>query len=504
MRTDLVLIKPSNQKELYGTLSEASLTAIEPPLWACLIAAFIRKIGLTVEIIDGEAEGLTPAEIAVRIEELNPLLAAIVTSGTNPSASTMNMCGVRLVLAEMERRGMTEVKTLVSGLHPSALPKRTMEEERCDFLSEGEGFHTIAGLLTALKKGPKKKEFDIPGLWYRNNGKIIANPRAPLIGSLDKELPHASWDLLPMDRYRAHNWHCFGEKGRKRQPYGVIYTSLGCPFRCHFCCVNALFGTPGIRLRSPRNVVDEIGMLVRDYGVRNIKVLDEMFVLNHTHVLDICDLIIERGYCLNIWAYARINTVDEKLLSRLKKAGVNWLAYGIESGSDRILKSVAKGITVEKTRDVVRMTKEAGINVMGNYILGLPEDDLESMGETMELAAELNCEFVNIYCATAYPGSPLYEQALKEGWKLPERWADYSPYSYGHLPLPTKYLSAADVLKFRDESYTRYSSGERYQRMIREKFGGEVLDAIKNGLTKKLRRRHLEEITGQARGHWTG
>jgi anaerobic magnesium-protoporphyrin IX monomethyl ester cyclase len=211
------------------------------------------------------------------------------------------------------------------------------------------------------------------------------------------------------------------------------------------------------------------------------------------HVLKICDFLIERDYQLNIWAYARINTVSEKLLRRLKEAGFKWLAYGIESGNDRVLKSVTKGISVEKTREAIKLTRDVGINVIGNYIVGLPEDDLTSMQDTLNLAMELNCEFMNLYCATAYPGSPLYEQAIREGWKLPEAWAGYSPYSYEHLPLATKHLKSVDVLRFRDEAYVKYYSNETYQRMIKEKFGQDVLDGIIRGLTKSLRRKYLEE-----------
>jgi radical SAM superfamily enzyme YgiQ (UPF0313 family) len=156
------------------------------------------------------------------------------------------------------------------------------------------------------------------------------------------------------------------------------------------------------------------------------------------------------------------------------------------------LKSVTKGITVERIKQVVKLTQEIGIHVIGNYILGLPEDDFKSMQDTLNLAVELNCEFINLYCATAYPGSPLYEQAEKEGWSLPETWAGYSPYSYEHLPLPTKFLRSVDVLRFRDEAYVKYYSNERYQKMIVEKFGEEVLGEITRGLTKKLKRKYLE------------
>ena len=490
-RPDILLIKPGSQKELYGELSENSLTAIEPPLWAGLIATFLRKRGYFVKIIDAEAERLGPSQVVDRISEINPLLVGIVVSGTNPSASTMNMLGVRAILEEISKRDLP-IKTIVAGLHPSALPKRTMEEEKTDFVCEGEGFYTIAGLIEAMKGDDEKRgEFNIKGLWYRKDGKIIANERAPLINDLDGELPFVSWDLLPMDKYRAHNWHCFQEQDQRREPYAVVYTSLGCPFKCNFCCINTIFGEPGIRYRSPEKVIEEIDVLVNQYGVKNIKIVDEMFVLNEKHVLKICDLIIERGYKLNVWAYARINTVNERLLRRLKEAGFTWLAYGIESGNDRVLKSVTKGITVERTKDVIKLTKDIGINVIGNYILGLPEDDLASMQDTIDLAIELNCEFMNLYCATAYPGSPLYDQAVRDGWRLPDTWAGYSPYSFEHLPLPTKYLKSVDILRFRDEAYVKYYSNERYQRMIKKKFGQEVLDGIVKGLTRRLKRKYL-------------
>jgi anaerobic magnesium-protoporphyrin IX monomethyl ester cyclase len=489
---DILLVKPGSQKELYGKLSESSLTAIEPPLWAGLMATFLRRKGYSVQIIDSEAEQLSPSEVTDRISKINPSLVGIIVSGTNPSASTMNMIGARAILKEIGMRKLP-VKTILSGLHPSALPERTMIEERTDFVCEGEGFYTIAELLDTLKEDYEREEFNVEGLWYLKDGKISANKRATLIKDLNDELPHISWDLLPMDKYRAHNWHCFQKPGQKRFPYAVIYTSLGCPFRCHFCCINAIFGGPGIRYRSPGKVVEEIDLLVNKYGVKNIKIIDEMFVLNERHVLNICDLIIERGYDLNIWAYARVNTVNEKLLRRLKEAGFKWLAYGIESGNDRVLKSVSKGITVDRIKHAIKLTQDIGINVIGNYILGLPEDDLQSMQDTMNLATELNCEFMNLYCAIAYPGSALYEQALKEGWKLPETWVGYSPYSYEHLPLSTKYLTSTEVLRFRDEAYVKYFSNKRYQKMVSKKFGKEVFREIQKNLTKRLRRKLLEE-----------
>ena len=194
-----------------------------------------------------------------------------------------------------------------------------------------------------------------------------------------------------------------------------MQTSLGCPYKCSFCCINAPFGQPGIRYWSPQLVVDQIDHLVHTYGVKNIKIPDEMFVLSEQHVMGICDLIIERGYDLNIWAYARIDTVKDRYLEKLKRAGFNWLALGIESGSQYVRDGVEKGrfgdTDIIKTTDKI---KEHGIYMIANYIFGLPDDTQASMQDTLDLAQEINAEWANFYCAMAYPGSPLYTLAKEK------------------------------------------------------------------------------------------
>lgn len=485
---DLLLVKPGNQKKLYGELSQ-SLSAIEPPLWAGLIAAFIREKGYSVKIIDAEADNWSPDYVADKIIEHNPLLACVVVSGTNPSASTMNMPGAGAILRELKKKA-PEIKTLIGGLHPSALPERTLREETVDFLCQGEGFETILNLLQTLKSG--SENYDINGLWYIKDNKIISNPQAPLIKNLS-ELPMVAWNLLPMDKYRAHNWHCFNHIN-ERQPYAVIYTSLGCPFKCTFCCINAIFGRPGIRYRSPQKVVEEIDYLVKTYNMKNIKILDECFVLKESHVIELCDLIIQRGYNLNMWAYGRIDTIDENLLKKMKQAGINWLAFGIEAGSQKVREGVSKGkFGKDAIKKAIQMTHDAGIYIVGNFIFGLPDDDFETMQETLDLAKELNCEYTNFYVTMAYPGSQLYEDAIKQGIPLPENWLGYAQFSEETFPLPTKHLSNVDVLRFRDRAFEEYHNSLKYQNMIREKFGEETLKHILEMLKRKIRRRLLQE-----------
>jgi radical SAM superfamily enzyme YgiQ (UPF0313 family) len=251
--------------------------------------------------------------------------------------------------------------------------------------------------------------------------------------------------------------------------------------------------TNSYRCWSPDHVVRQIDVLVNRYGVRNIKIADEMFVLNRKHVLGICERLIERKYDLNIWAYARVDTVKDGMLDQLRAAGFTWLALGIEAGSERVRANVDKRFHQDEVFEVVQKIRASGINVIGNYIFGLPDDDLESMQATLDLAVELNCEFANFYSAMAYPGSPLYAQAVRDGTPLPKRWSGYSQHARDCLPLPTKHLPAEEVLRFRDEAFQRYFTNPGYLEMVGRRFGDEVVRQVRSMTRHRLQRSVLSD-----------
>lgn len=486
-KLDILLINPGDSKQTYQDLGR-DYSAIESPFWVAVIAAYLRKKGYGVAIIDSNAERLSPLEIAKLANELDPLLSAVIVYGSQPSASTQNMTISGEICKALKEN--ISLKVAMGGLHPSALPKQTLQEESVDFVIEGEGQYTLTNLIAVLRT-EKTDYLSVPGLWYYKDGFIRNNPKAPLIENLDEGLPIAAWDLLPMEIYRAHNWHCFDDI-KNRMPYGAIYTSLGCPYSCVFCCINAPFGKPGIRYRSPELVIEEIGLLVDKHRVKNIKIIDELFVLNEKHYMTILDLLIKRGYDLNIWAYARVDTVKSENLKKMKKAGINWIALGIESANPDIRNSASKRMRIRDVKSVVQTIQNSGIRVIGNFIFGLPDDTLDTMQETFEMAMNLNCEFVNFYCAMAYPGSRLYEIALREGWKLPKEWHAFSQHSYEMLPLPTKYISAKEVLKFRDDAFHKYFESTDYLTMIEQKFGSHIKEHIQEMTRNRLKRKILE------------
>lgn len=486
MSKDILFIHPGGQKAIYQQLS-AEFTAIAPPAWTLLLADYIRNQGYSTAIYDTNLDGWDEDIAKNIINKYKPKLIVIMAYGHHPSSSTQAMPGAAGIAREIKKYHK-DIPIAMGGVHPSSLPRETLSGENIDFVIRGEGVYTLRGLLNFLNGKTGIKE--IAGLGYKENSSVKLNAPAALIKDLDRELGGYAWDLLPdLKKYRAHNMHCFQEDARS--PYATIYTSLGCPYSCSYCCINALFGKSGLRLWSLEKVTSWIDTLVNKYGVKNIRIEDELFVLSAERVERFCDLLIERNYSLNIWAYARVDTIKESLLNKMKRAGINWLCLGIESGNERVRKNVNKNIRID-IKKMVKMIQDSGIFVLGNYMFGLPEDTMETMEETFNLATDLNCEFVNFYCTMSYPGSELYGRAVKQGYS-PQNWLAFSQHSYETEPLANKYLSAEEILKFRDEVFYRYYTNPVYLNMIRDKFGEKVKKHIEKMTQIKLKRKILEE-----------
>jgi len=481
---DILFINPGDKKSVYQNLKD--LSAYEPPFLIASFAAFLRNEGYNVDILDANVLNLSPKESAKKAKELNPKFVAVIVYGNQPSASTQTMTIAGEICKELKKENLI---VAIGGLHPSALPKRTLIEEKVDFVIEGEEQIPLKELLEFLDNKRELKE--VSGIWYYEKDEIKNNPKPKLIDNLDKYLPIASWDLLPMEKYKAHNWHCFDNLDDRS--YGAIYTSLGCPYKCTFCCINAPFGKPGIRYRTPELVVEELELLSKKYNIKNIKIIDEMFVLDERHYMKIVELLIEKNLNLNIWAYARVDTIKKENLKKMKKAGFNWLCLGIESASEFVRDGAKKRLRFNDIEKIVKDIQNEGIRVLANYMFGLEDDNYETMEETLNFAKRLNTEFANFYSVMAYPGSKLYEEAVNKRYKLPKKWVDFSQHSPNQIPLPTKYLSAMEVLKFRDYAWNCYFKNPKYHNMIKNKFGDEVLEHIEYITSKTLKRNYIAE-----------
>lgn len=493
--TDVLFIHPNASNEIYQDLAK-EYSAIEPPIWAALLANHVRTRGFAPEIMDCEAMAYDDATAVHHIKTIAPRLIVMVVYGQQPSASNQNMEGaVRLTKAI---KNETNTPILFVGIYPSALPRQTLESHpEIDFVATGEGVYTISDLLKLDLLNLSEVDLSrVKGLGYRGilltdiYEKIRINEPAKNVAqeSLDKDLPGMAWDLLPMSRYRTALWHSL-PNGANRQPFASLYTSLGCPFSCTFCCINAPFGGSSFRYWSPEFMIGEFEKLHK-MGITNIKIADEMFVMKPAHFMRLCELIIERGYKFNIWCYARVDITKPEYLTTLKKAGVNWLALGIESGNKGVRGGVIKGRFDDiDIRSVVASIRGAGINVIGNYIFGLPDDTLETMQETLDMAIEMCTEEANFYSCMAYPGSKLHKEA--DANVLPKTYSGYSQHSYDCQPLPTKHLKPAQVLKFRDEAWYKYHTNPLYLQMIYQKFGNAALKSTLDSTLIKLKRKLL-------------
>jgi anaerobic magnesium-protoporphyrin IX monomethyl ester cyclase len=500
---DILFVHPNASAKIYQELS-IQHSAIEPPIWAAMLANSVRAAGHSTAIFDAEAERLDYVKAAERIRDYKARLICFVVYGQQPSASSQNMVGA-CETAKLVKQHLPDSFLVFVGGHVAALPEETLEKHPdIDAICQNEGVYTLRELL-AVDRWEDRYLKMVRGLVFRNEGgEIVVNPAAPVVSNenLERDLPGMAWDLLPdFSRYRTAGWHSWSNSS-VREPFAALYTSLGCPYRCSFCMINIINRTqtgPNVssadsnryRRWSPDFIIKQFDYFAH-HGVRNIKIADELFVLNPNHFAVICKLIAERGYDFNIWAYSRVDTCKPQYLDLLRAAGVRWLGLGIENPNEVMRREIHKdGFRDIKIIDLINMIRSAGINVGGNYIFGLPGDTMESMEETLQFALSNQTEMVNFYCAMAYPGSPLYLQARRQGIALPETYAGYSQHSYETLNLANQYLDAAAILRFRDEAWATYHTNPAYLRLIESKFGKNARLDLEQTSRIKLKRQLL-------------
>jgi len=506
-KLDVLFVNPDSSAKAYQGLA-AVYSAIEPPTWALLLAESCRSKGYGVGILDCDAERLTLEESVKRIKDADPRLVVFVVYGQNPNSGTTSMIGA-LALARTLKDIHPDYPICFVGSHTSALPMEVLSNACVDIVLLNEGVYALHNLL---KSNLGDDLAHIKGIGYKKTGP--GGHPAPTLNSpqgvvpqdrMDIDMPGYAWDLLPykskpLDLYRAHFWHA-GFDHAKRTPFAAIYTSLGCQFGCDFCMINIVnrvdnadgvdaSHSRGMRFWSPEWVQREMQKLA-DMGVRTLRISDEMFFLNRKYYVPVLNKVIDHEYDFSMWTYARVDSVRKDQLDLFKRAGVDWLALGVEAGNQIVRQEVSKGSFKDvNVRDVCRTISDAGINTINNFIFGFPDDTIDTMQETLDLAMELNSEMANMYPCQALPGSPMYHIAKSNGWKLPDSFEGYAFLSYEAEPLPTKHLSSSQVLKFRDEAWQKYFSNTTYLDLVERKFGTverkNVEDMAKIRLKRKI------------------
>ena len=507
---DVLFITPNNPKTIYQDLS-ANYSAIEPPTWSLLLSQSCRSKGYKVSLLDCLAENLNFEQSLEKIKKFNPKLLCFVVYGQNVNAGTTSMSGA-VSLANFLKK---KIKAPISfvGSHVQALPLKTLKKEKSiDIIFTNEGVYALWNILK-IKNFNYKNLIKIKGIAFRDNNKIYFNKPEVVVPTekMDIDLPGYAWDLLPynkkpFDLYRSPMWHAeYLEENRS--PYAAIQTSLGCQFKCSFCMINLInrsdddeIGVAGnynkMRFWSPEFIIKEFDKLLK-YGVKTIRIVDEMFLLNPKYYVPLCKMLSERNKNneLKMWAYSRIDTVKRKnILKLVRDAGIKWLCLGIESGDKKIRLEVAKGKFEDvDVKQVVNQVHESDIEIMANYIFGLPGDTINTMQKTFDLSMDLCTVGWNAYAAMALPGSQLYKNAIENNIALPDSYEGFSFHSYESLPLPTETLAPEQILEFRDKCFLEYHKSDKFLKKIEKKFGKKAIDNIKKITSIKLKRKILEK-----------
>lgn len=487
---DVILINPNNKYKNYNNLVE--LAAIEPPAWCLMLAGYLQNTGKTVKIIDANLEDLDALETASQALFHSAKVIAIVIYGQNPSSSTQLMPGVIELSKAVNtiRAKYAATSTILIGGHVAALPEQSLRETGADYVCLGEGFNAIDELVHAALGHDNMLE-DIGML---RNDIYLEAARSKLVTNLDTQIPRLPWELLNMSQYRCHMENAFGYS--TRTPYAAFYTSLGCPFACTFCCAQSPFksGEKALDMKIHSYRMFSIDWVMNQFkeihklGITHIKIIDELFLYDTKRTEELCDRLIEKDYKFNMRAYVRLNILNKNLVHKMKKAGFNNFGVGIESLDATVRDSVDKLLKQEDIMNSIKLLKDENVTIGANYILGLPDDNIETMQKTLELAILLNTEYANFNTLIYFPGSKLYSDAIKAGIKLPTNWEAYSYYSKESLPLNTKHLSGEEVRKFRDEAFIKYYNRPEYKEMILNKYGQDAIDSVNNMLATKLNR----------------
>ena len=377
-----------------------------PSLSLSYLAGVLQEEGIEVQILDLLVSQYSSNKIRNKLEEYQPQVvgATCVTLNYPIAARILKVC----------KDFDPSIVTVMGGPHASFTLKETLlRAPWIDVVVIREGERTLVELVRALEKGVGFGQ--VAGIAFSEDKQVVETEPRPPIGNLD-ELPFPARNLLPISRYRALGAPC------------NLTTSRGCPYGCIFCSGRRMFGRK-VRFRHPRLVVDEMEIIHKELGFEKMNIVDDTFTVNHRHARNICEEIIRRNLHIQWTVFARVDTITRDLVEVMHEAGCTHLLFGVESGSEQILKTINKGITVDDVRRGVKLTSEAGIKVFASFILGLPGESPETARQSVELAQELRSEYGSLYgfhLLSPLPGTELYEKAEEYGLRILTRnWAKY-------------------------------------------------------------------------------
>ncbi len=396
----------------------------QEPLSIAYLASILMNHDHKVIIKDFDVEGYSKNKIVKLCKKFNCDIVGV--SCTTPSFS-----GANRIIKDIKNE--LDLKIIIGGKHPSSMPKRALKESPADFLVYGEGEETILELVDAIqKKGPY---VGINGIAYREAGEIKLNPPRQPIKNLD-DIPFPARGLLSLNRYRSLS---------TGQKFSNILSSRGCPFSCTYCYNSKNHHSfKKINFRSIDNIIQEIKLVNKKYGVKYFQFIDDNFTINANRVIQFCDALKETNLKLKFIIQGRVDSANLEMYKKLKTAGCELIAFGIESGDEGILRDIKKQITIPQIENAVKLAKEAGIKVRGNFIVGFPNDTPQTIVKTIKLARRLNLYRASFFMLTPYPHSVLWQEAVEKG-VIDEEKVDWNNFDQFHSYFTNKNLTAKEL-----------------------------------------------------------
>lgn len=402
----VLLVNPPYEGNINTWTPDSTNRAIgaQPPMGLAYVAAVLEDMGVEVSILDANALGLDASGIAGEFTRLRPDVVG-VTAMTLIAVNVLATCRIA-------KETLPGVVTVVGGPHVSIFAPETVSNEHVDYAIDGDGEYAFSELVAALSADDTAAARAVEGVACEEDGKMVKNGTA-IVGDLTS-LPFPAVHLLPNDRYSLAN---------AKNPFGSIVTSRGCPYKCCFCIRSHL--DDFIRFREPANVVDEIEYLMDRFNVREINIRNDTVTVKRSHITGICTEIINRGLDVRWQGPTRIDCVDREILTLMKRAGCHTLRYGIESGNQDVLDRMGKGITLDRIRETVAWTREAGIEIMAYFMVGYIDETPETMTDTINFARELDPDGAIFSIGTPLPNTELFARAVARGLIDKDYWKEF-------------------------------------------------------------------------------
>ncbi len=435
MKILLVRSRPTNIENTRLPKSLANRIGYIMPLGIASIAAYLRKYGKkNIAIIDAEAEKLTLDETEKRMKKFSPDLVGI-TSMTPTIHDDLDIAKIAKNIG---------AKVVIGGPQVNAMPMETIQLENIDYGIRGEGEYPMLKLVEALENNTAISE--IPGIVYKNDSNKVVMKSPYIYDNLD-ELPFPAIDLLPYEKYFS-----LITKGR----LATICPGRGCPFKCGFC-----FKQPTdmkIRYRSAKSVVDEIEEVIEKYDIKEINFVSDTFTIKKDFIEDFCHEIINRNIKIHWNAPTRVDCVNLEMLKLMKKAGCRGLRFGIESGSEKILRLMQKSTNKKKMLQAFKWAKKAKIETFAYMIMGYLHETEDTIKETLRFIKKLKPDLLMYHIATPLPATKLFNQAVEAGLVAPDYWQKFlKDRYYPRIPYLFK-----DTQKWLNKAYRKFFFSPRF------------------------------------------